>query len=82
MPNTVIEAQATGLPCVISDTITAEANITGLVDYLPLGEADRWAEAVLRAVRPERMDTRDAFYEAEYDIESSAAAFVKAVFGD
>ena len=82
MPNTVIEAQATGLPCVISDTITAEANITGLVNYLPLGDADRWAEAVLHAVCPERMDTRDAFYEAEYDIESSADAFVKAVFGD
>lgn len=82
MPNTVIEAQATGLPCVISDTITAEANITGLVNYLPLGDADRWAEAVLHAVCPERMDTRDAFYEAKYDIESSAVAFVKAVFGD
>ena len=28
MPNTVIEAQATGLPCLIADTITKEANVT------------------------------------------------------
>ena len=33
MPNTVIEAQATGLPCLIADTITREADITGLVSY-------------------------------------------------
>ena len=36
MPNTVIEAQATGLPCVIADTITPDADITGLVKYLYL----------------------------------------------
>ena len=36
MPNTVIEAQATGLKCIISDTITREADITGLVSYTSL----------------------------------------------
>ena len=33
MPNVVIEAQSTGLPCIISNTITKEANITGLVIF-------------------------------------------------
>ena len=43
MPNTVIEAQATGLKCVISDTITKEANITGLVKYLSINnDVDIW----------------------------------------
>ena len=61
MPNTVIEAQATGLPCVIADTITREADITGLVEYLPLGDADEWAAHVAAAIRAERADTHPSF---------------------
>ncbi|GBF33832.1 capsular polysaccharide biosynthesis protein [Desulfocucumis palustris] len=38
MPNVVVEAQATGLPCIISDTITKEVVITDLVKQLPLDE--------------------------------------------
>ena len=47
MPNVIIEAQATGLNCVISDTITKEANVTGCVKYLGLAEgAAKWAEMI------------------------------------
>ena len=46
MPNTVIEAQACGLPCVISDTITAQANLSGKVAYLPPGETAAWTSAI------------------------------------
>lgn len=82
MPNTVIEAQATGLPCVIADTITKEADITGLVEYLPLGDANKWAERVLAAIRDERIDTKDNFIANKYDIESVVGEFVKYVFND
>lgn len=45
MPNTVVEAQATGLPCIISDTITRQSNITGLVDFLSIDlPAEDWAK--------------------------------------
>lgn len=80
MPNTVIEAQATGLPCVISDTITKEADITGLVKYLPLTDAEKWAECVQRAACTGRMDTKKLFQEQHYDIASQAKLFVKCVF--
>lgn len=71
MPNTVIEAQATGLPCVIADTITREANITGLVQYLSLDESpEYWAQAALNANAHKRMDTTAAFIKHGYDIES------------
>lgn len=73
MPNTVIEAQATGLPCVIADTITKEANITGLVQYLPLTQtAEYWAETALSVVAGERQDTSRAFASHGYDIDSVA----------
>lgn len=78
MPNTVIEAQATGLPCVIADTITREADITGLVQYLPLEQpAAFWAERALTALTDQRMDTSQAFLEQGYDIESVARELLR-----
>lgn len=78
MPNTVIEAQATGLPCVIADTITPEADITGLVTYLPLTEsAEIWADTILSAVTEERRDTSSDFIKHGYDIKVVAKELVE-----
>ncbi len=75
MPNTVIEAQACGLSCVIADTITKEADITGIVQYLPIGDADLWAETAIRASDFERKDMSDAFVKQGYCIEEVAKQF-------
>ena len=81
MPNTVIEAQATGLPCVISDTITREANIADLVEYLPLtASAEHWAQIAIQKLSPERSDTKQAFVENKYDIQSLTKEFEKIIF--
>lgn len=42
MPNVVIEAQACGLPCLVSENVTREVALTELVSHLPL-EENRWA---------------------------------------
>ncbi|NUU59626.1 glycosyltransferase family 1 protein [Paenibacillus sp. JW14] len=45
----VIEAQASGLPCIISDNIPLEAHITKLIQALSLNKKpDEWAEFILR----------------------------------
>lgn len=83
MPNTVIEAQATGLPCVISDSITREADITGTVQYVSLNESDSvWAEKVLEITNSgiKRHDMTECFKKNRYDIESVTEDFVKLIF--
>ena len=45
MPNVVIEAQTTGLPCLISDTITKEVMVTDCIKMLSLAEPKEvWSE--------------------------------------
>ena len=45
LPIVLVEAQATGLPCVVSDTVTKQIDVCGLLKYLPLEcPADQWAE--------------------------------------
>ncbi|MBQ9716831.1 MAG: glycosyltransferase family 1 protein, partial [Clostridia bacterium] len=37
LPLTLVEAQASGLPCIVSETVTREADITGTLQYLGIG---------------------------------------------
>lgn len=47
LPIVLIEAQASGIRCVSSDTITREAKVTPNVEYIPL-EVGKWMEYILR----------------------------------
>ncbi len=48
LPGTVVEAQASGLQCLISDTITPEVDITPLVERMSLQEgALVWAKKIM-----------------------------------
>ena len=82
MPNTVIEAQATGLPCLISDSITDEANITGRVTYYSLKRSSKeWAEKCLFIAQSnESRNIGSIFFENGYDIQSVTKKFQDIVF--
>jgi glycosyltransferase involved in cell wall biosynthesis len=70
LPVTLIEAQAAGLPCVISNNITDAIKVTNLVDSLSLqNSADHWAKKVLEFNKPfERENTYNKIIESGYDI--------------
>lgn len=81
MPNVVIEAQATGLPCVVADTITTEANISGLVDYISLAaREEKWGTRIIERIKGERANTSDAFISAGYEIVSATRQFENYIF--
>lgn len=80
MPNTVIEAQATGLPCLIADTITKEANVTGQVQYLSLESAEEWSREAILLAGENRTDPRDLLREKGYDINAVVRDFIQYCF--
>lgn len=52
LPLTLVEAQASGLQCVISDTITAEVDLTNTMSFIPLNSgAKHWGD-VIRNLKP------------------------------
>lgn len=56
LPLSLVEAQASGLRCIVSDKITTEANVTGKVRYLSLETpVSEWAEQILAAAEYDRM---------------------------
>lgn len=58
MPLALIEAQASGLPCVVADTFSHEVDFEiGKVQWLPLdGNAVLWADALEKAIESGRAD--------------------------
>lgn len=79
LPVTVVEAQASGLPVLMSDQITDEVMVTDLVHKLPLnsrngtaGMEESWAEEAVELAGTKRQDRVVEMKEAGYDIDRSA----------
>lgn len=75
LPLTGIECQASGLPCLLSDTITQEVKITKLVRFLPINkDADVWVETIRDIVSQNkvRQSEENNIKSAGYDIKETA----------
>jgi len=76
VPVVGIEAQAAGLPCFISDRISDEMNITGLVKYLPINKGGKiWADAIDGDLK--KKDEKGIIFPKEYQIEYAAKQLEK-----
>lgn len=83
MPNVVIEAQATGLPCLISSTITKEAVLNDNVKQLDIEQESIWVETLQHISTSRNRELCCKLVEdAGYDINKVCAKFVKIAFGE
>ncbi len=75
LPGSVVEAQGSSLPCLLSDTITKEVAITNLVQYMSLqDDAAKWAETAEEMWKNSgRRNTREEIVDAGFDMENIAA---------
>ena len=74
LPVTMIEAQASGLPCIISDHVSDECIVTkGLVSSVALEESPvRWAEHILQQSGRQHENHTKEIQEAGYYISTAA----------
>lgn len=70
LPVTLIEAQAAGLPCLVSENIDHKVNITDLIVFLPINKSDedKWVEQMIKLSSFDRQDTYDLIKKCHYDI--------------
>ena len=73
-----IEAQASGLKCLLSDTIPKEVDITGNVEFMSLGNPPReWAEKIKTMLPYKRENTKQKIIKSGYDIKTTVDYLTK-----
>ena len=74
LPLTMIEAQASGLPCVISDKIPDECIVTNnLVTYCKLeDDPSKWASTIMNQLKRSRINHTQEIEKSGYDIHIEA----------
>lgn len=66
-PITLVEAQANGLPCVVSDSITREVNISGNISFVSINsEASVWVDYIRN--NKERYSSIEKLQSEGYDV--------------
>ena len=83
MPNAVIEAQASGLPCVVSDRITREADITGIVSYVSLDDSiQSWISCIKNTKKKSIDECHYLLKKRGYDLADVCQRFIKLTYGE
>jgi len=73
LPGVAVEAQASGLKGILSDAITTEAAMTGLMEFRSVQEpAAVWADRIISCGHYERTDTLKQLQDAGFDVKSLA----------
>lgn len=82
LPNVVIEAQATGLPCIVSEKVTREAKVTNLVTFLNINDSNLWGEHIVKHNLKLSNQNRLTFntFPNDYHINEVVKKFINTIF--
>lgn len=76
LPVVLVEAQASGLNCLVSDKVAREANLSEQMIYLPIDDAKVWAEAIEKTEPTDRAENckkwQQKIADKGYDIKANA----------
>lgn len=75
LPIVMVEAQVSGLPCIVSDVITSEANISGNVTFLPINDASIWGEVICEKLKNKNTNRElmsEKLKDSDFDIDHEA----------
>ncbi len=78
LPITGVEAQCSGLPCFVSDSISKELRLTDNIQFLPIQKVDEWCKkiAAIKISKGSRNIESDCKLLTEYDINKSAKKLI------
>ena len=80
-PVTLVEAQASGLPCIVSNKVTTEVDVSGDITFLDISaqEASEWADIIMNKIRTtrERSDGFSKVCERRYSINDVCDDFLE-----
>lgn len=79
LPVTMVEAQMSSLPCIVSSNITKEAKFTGSVAYIAGWDVNKWVAIVDKAKRIKRMRNKKELLNSKFNI-SFAALELQSLF--
>ena len=66
-----VEAQRAGLPCLFSDAITREVDVTGTSKFMPIDSHEEWSSSISVLELGTRIDSSDKAF-SDYDISENA----------
>lgn len=78
-----VEAQVSGLPCLLSDAITREVDVTGRCSFLPIDDPLAWVNAINALILEsdaKRVSVNEDLFE-QYDIDRQSAWLVDKYVG-
>lgn len=82
LPLTLVEAQASGLVCIASDTITKDVNFSKKIIYLPLNDLYSWKKEILNISEYDRNLKNDEIYNNQFLISNSAFKFKEIILNE
>ncbi len=82
LPVVGVEAQANGLPCLLSDKMTKETKMTENAEFLSIGDgAEEWAKRIYLCFENIREDNKKCLTECGFSINQKVEYLINYYFG-